>query len=212
MITLKISQAGDDMYNRICEFARNVYVNRHSVILENFPEIFAVAQNEKAIIGCFGLKRACEAKKLLLETYLDFDVLEMMSGKKCGRECLAEMGTRAVDIKSDNIKDNSVTSIFVSLALSISLITRAEQIGLEYLVFTATASIRKMAQILNVQLFNFGVPDLSRKDKDFLENWKTFFSIRYKCYGIIINEAINGCKQNIEDLNKKYGYQFFLDQ
>lgn len=190
MLNFSVCEQGSDLYNRVSSFASSIYEKRHSVYLESFPEIFCHASVNEKIIGCVGISLGENRDKLLLETYLPYDVLDLLSNGNSSRKHFGEIGTRAVD--DDYVRDNNISSIEISSAITAELIIHAYQKNLHYLVFTTNRSIRIVAKTLNAKLFDLGKPDLTKKSPEFQEKWKNFFNVPQFCFGIDTAQAIEG--------------------
>ena len=180
---------GSGIYNEVLGFARAVYADRHSIRPSSSPEMFAYSHNGARLTGCLGLYRGSAEKNLLMETYLDFNVLEFLSeATRRDRECMGELGMRAVDAPGES-------SVSLSILLSAELIRRASELGLCYLVFTSNRTICFVAKALSIRLKKLGVPDLSRKSRQFRLDWEEFFKVQQYCWGLDVAQAIPGCAE-----------------
>jgi len=210
LITFQIWTEGNPRYAEVCEFARTVYMDRLEARLTSFPEVFAVAQHEGEVVGCFGLSSGDRKNPLFLETHLDFNILEFLSGGELDdRKYIGELGTRAVAI--EHIK-GSLESLgtLISVGLSATITLHAHELGFQYLVFTATRSIRLIARRLDSELTLLGEPDFSGRDQAFLENWKNFIKVPQQCYGVSVKQAVPGCQRRLRILEERSGFQFAL--
>ena len=214
MIKIKTCNKDDKVYGNVCELSKKVYKEKQGADLENFPELFVFAKYEDKILGCFGLRQANKDFKLLLETYLDFDVLEKISGKNsCKRNLLGEICCRTVYIKSiSHTLPRSASIFLISAALAAAVIIKAEQLGIEYLVFTASWPTLKLTKMLGIDLWKFGKPNLAEKSQEFKKNWSHYFEANQECYGFKTSQAIPGCVVEQKRLSETYGYQFSIDE
>jgi hypothetical protein len=200
MITIGSAIPADPQYEKISDFAREVYGKKLHAMIAGKPTIFTYVETAGVIIGCFGLYEGRLHSPLLFETYFPDDVFgKFFQDTRTDRSLIGEIGTRAVMVP-DNI---AVSSMDVSIALSSALILMAGHQGIRYLGFTANRSVRKITDALELHLITLGEPDLSGKDEEFRENWKEFFRIKQQCFIIDVAPSLTGCRKVIQQLTKK---------
>jgi len=207
LIALSICKKNDPEYSGVCDFARQVYRERHGTELEVFPEVFSTAYYEGSLVGCFGLFSGEEHDPLTFETYFRFDALERLSDGKVSDRCfLGELGMRCVETKILDAQNEEQWSFLVSAGLSGTLILEAERLGFVHLAFTANRTVRAIARFLRVRMTELGEPDLSLKTPEYLENWKSFFSVPQICFGIGVAQTVPGCQAGLSKLETEHGF------
>lgn len=184
------------IYPEVSRFAREGYARELGATIRAEPDVFAYAQHEADIVGCFGLYRAREHEPLLLETYVP-DAFERMCGDRTvERHLCAEIGTRAV------IPTLGFRGTDISLGLSACLLIHAKAQKIAYLGFTSNRTALSLAKMLGIEVVHLGEPDLSDQNEDFRKNWRRFFRIKQYCFGFRL-ESVAGCLAALERLESR---------
>lgn len=195
MIDITIAQKGGEIYQAVAAFAVTVYRQQLNATIDAKPEYFSVATKDSEIIGCFGLYHAYQHNRLQIEQYVP-DVFTRLTGQpEVDRNLCAELGTRAV------IKQEGISSWYVSLALVAALLIEAKNEGIEYVAFTSNKRVRLITDKLGFPLSELGQPCLDHMDDEFRQNWATFFAVQQYCYGFHIHN-LEGCHKALAELDK----------
>jgi hypothetical protein len=188
MVCLSVAVKGDNEYENVCNFAKEIYKERLGGDLNFFPGVFVYAEDDKRVVGCLGLTSAQERNPLLVEKFFDFDIWEKISnGATEERKSFGEIGCLAIAKEGKK---------YLSPALTAGLIIVSYYLGYRYLALMTTKIIQRMARLLDIKIINIGDPDWS-KDCEFIDEWHRYSKLRPDTIGLEVAQALAGCVKNI---------------